>query len=114
MSWFGKSERPLWIADAEGQKHITEEGSRKFDQWEAEGKIRRIDCQVHILDPLEAGERVETWLIGEDGEHIDRETYNRLKDERGHLHALIHYKAGRPELYVVAKPFWDQALEAFK
>ena len=113
MRWFGKKASALWIEDSEGRRHLTEEGKRKFDRWEEEGKIQRVDCQVHILYPAQDGERVETWLIGADGSSLDRETYNRLRDERGHLYALIHYKAGEKELYLVAKPTWDQAFDAF-
>jgi hypothetical protein len=112
--WFGKKAPSLWVTDAEGRRHLTEDGKRKFDQWEAEAKIQRADCQVHILDPAQAGARIETWLIDAGDGRIDRDTYNRLRDDRGHLHALVHYKAGRREVYIVAKPLWDQALEAFK
>jgi hypothetical protein len=109
MRWFGKKKTPLWITDAQGNRHLTEAGVRQFDQWAAEGKIERVDCQVHILDPMEERERVETWFIGDEAGRVSREIYNRLKDDHGHLYALIYYKDGEPECSIIAKLYWDQA-----
>lgn len=104
MSWFG-TKVELEVVGSDGKPHKVKIPERQFKQWAAEGKIRRADCQVHILDPMRS-ERLETWKIGAD---VDQETYDRSKDVDGHLYALVHYAEGQRSQYIVAKGIWEKA-----
>ena len=58
----------------------------------------------YILDPK--GNCTEKWIIGE---HVSRETYDRLKDTDGSLYVMTYYEAGEPKSMVVKKELWEHA-----
>jgi len=71
----------------------------------AEGAITLHDvCTAYILDPN--GNRTEKWIIGE---HVSRETYDRLKDADGSLYIAICYEAGEPKSTVLKREIWEHA-----
>ena len=103
MGWFSK--KKVEIGRSDGSRLQIDE--RLFNQWVAEGKIHRADCQVHILDPKLSEPRLETWTIGK-GKEVDLETYDRSKDENGDLYMLVVYDGGQPSQYFVAKDMWEK------
>lgn len=117
MEWFRKKSEPLWIKDSEGRKYLSDEGICQFYQLESEGKARQV-CEVHIIDPATEDPRVETWTVtpypvSKYG-HIDRETYNRLRDGDGQIFTIFHYVQGQRQSHLVAKFAWLQILDAVK
>jgi hypothetical protein len=67
-----------------------------------EGKATLLEsCTADIIDPK--GDRTEEWLIGRD---IEKDVYNRFKDENGHIYIMIVYRAGVPDTNVLKKDAW--------
>jgi len=65
---------------------------------------------VHVLDSMQTDPRTETWVIDE---RPGRDTYEKFKDDKGELYALVSYKGGVPGSNVVRKQVWEQAAELF-
>lgn len=103
MGWFGKKVE-VEIRGSDGKLKKVKIPERQFDQWAAEGKIRRVDCQAHILDVV-VPYRVETWIVGKD---VSQETYDRFKDESGHLYVVAYFRDGKQEMSVIAKSLWEK------
>jgi len=61
-------------------------------------------CEVHI-DDVKSGFRIERWRIGE---QVERETYDKLKDQNGILYVLVYYEQGAPNAMIVAKPLFEK------
>jgi hypothetical protein len=53
---------------------------------------------------------VENWVIGE---HVKRETYDRLNDGSERLYAMVFYEKGKPQMSVVPKAIWDRVEQQF-
>jgi hypothetical protein len=104
MAWFWEKKVEVEITGSDGKPKRVKIPERQFNQWAAQGKIQRVDCQAHILG-LVVPYRVETWIIGTD---VTQETYDRLKDENGHLYVVEYLRDGKPERYAIAKPLWDK------
>jgi len=70
----------------------------------AEGKATFHEaCDVHILDPK--GSREEQWLIGTD---IEKDVYDRFKDNNGHIYAFVVWEKGEPNMSIIKKEIWQQ------
>ena len=103
MGWFEKKVE-CEVLGSDGKPKKVKVSEKQFNQWKTEGKIRRVDCQVHILGVV-VPYSVETWIIGSD---ISQEMYDRFKDENGHLYAVSYFKEGKPETSVTRKELWDK------
>jgi len=67
-------------------------------------------CKVHVLDAIR-GLRVENWTLGE---QVSRETYDKFKDQNGHLYMVVAYEKGEPQAAFAVKATWDQVDQQFK
>jgi hypothetical protein len=103
MGWFGKKVT-LAVPGPDGALRKVRVPERQWDQWVAAKRVQRIDCRVRILDVIE-GERATSWTVGE---HVTREVYERLKDEHGDLHAVIHFADGVRTTTVLDKSSWEK------
>jgi hypothetical protein len=105
--------KKLWTVDKNGNRDLTEAGKRQFDKWAAEGKIERIDVQVHVLDPTRQQPYELTCLIGDEPDRVTREAYERFRDENDHLYMLAHYREGKRETHFIPKSVWSQLAAAW-
>lgn len=105
---------PFRLMDHVGQTHRIYIDHAHIDKIQARmsHELRDVlsSCTVHVLDPMQAGPRTETWNIGE---HIGRETYEKWKDSKGDLYVLTIYEKGEPRSSVLQKEIWEQAAKRF-
>ena len=93
------------IPDGRGGTKRVKVSRKQFDHWVAEGKLKPVESfTAHISDPIH-GTYTEIWTVGGT---ILQETYDRFKDERGDVYAMVVYKAGNPEMSLLKKNVWDQ------
>jgi hypothetical protein len=75
------------------------------DKWEREGHLKPV-IEVIVDDIDDDGEKTIRWVVGED---VDRETYERLRDEEGKLHVLTFYRKGVKEARVTTREMYYMA-----
>jgi hypothetical protein len=103
MGWFDKK-AVISVPDGQGGIKKVKVSQKQLHQWEAQGRVSRIEgVTVHILDVM-APERTEIWEIGKD---VSREIYEKYKAPNGDLYVSIHYEAGKPQMNVATKQAWD-------
>jgi hypothetical protein len=107
MFWSKKIE--IEILGSDGKPKKVKVSKREFERWQAKGKVQKISCSVHVLDPM-SPLRVETWIIGED---VDEDTYNKFKDENGDLYLSIHYRDGAPTKHLMQRAIWTGVKRQF-
>lgn len=102
LGWFKKK---LAIQTPEGRSVRVPEA--QADEWIREGHMKPL-VEV-IVNDIEEGEKTIHWIVGED---VDRETYERLKDDGGRLYVLTVYRDGDKEAYITTRENYEGAREA--
>jgi hypothetical protein len=102
---FGWFKKKLRIHTPEGRTGRVPEA--QVDKWIREGHLKPL-VEV-IINDIDEGEKTVHWVVGED---VDRETYERLKDEGGRLHVLTVNRNGDKEAYITTRENYEGAREA--
>ncbi|MDA0738193.1 MAG: hypothetical protein O3A59_04480 [Nitrospirae bacterium] len=102
-SLFGKKVT-IQIRDANGKSKEVKASEKQFREWEAAGKVSRVETVVaHVLDP-KTGYAKQTWRVGPD---IESDTVKRL-GENGEIFVVVAYEQGEPKTMVCKRAVWLQ------
>src|SRR5262249_32621620 len=106
FGWFKKKIK-ITIETSEGGRVVRRVPEAHLDEFINQGLMKRV-VEVSLFDTHE-GEKTIHWVVGE---NVDRETYERLKDDQGKLHVVAFYRHGEKEAYVTTREEYAKQREA--
>lgn len=104
MFGFGKKV-DMKVPDGKGGIKTVKVSQKQLDKWISSGAMSEVKiCRAHVMDAMREN-TIENWVVGKD---IDKNIYDKAKDENGDIYVAIHYEEGEPITRVMEKELWDK------